>query len=163
MRIIKCSLTWLLLLGSVSVWAQMGKEMPEKRKERMQDLAVWKMLEVLDLSDEQTDRFLPALRQMQKQEERSQMERLRLLDELEQALSEGEERKVSGLIGQIKALGREGMAVREDFFRRAESILTVPQLGKLILFQDRFEKRLREMMMEQQMERWRQMQEKKGR
>jgi Mg2+ and Co2+ transporter CorA len=141
----------------------MGKEMPEKRKERMQDLAVWKMLEVLDLSDEQTDKFLPALRQMQKQEERLQMERQRVLDELERALSGGEEREVSDLIGQIKELERQAASIREDFFRQAGSILTVPQLGKLILFQDRFEKRLREMMMEQQMERWRQMQEKKGR
>lgn len=137
----------LFVLANLAVTLAQGPgEPPERRRERMQDLAVWKMLEVLDLSQEQTDRFLPALREMQKQEARLEEERRKLLDDLEQALSqEGDSKRIASIVQQLRGLGKQGIEAKEGFFRQAEDILTVQQLGKLILFQDRFERRMREM------------------
>ena len=154
----------IFLANLALVWAQGPDDMPERRRERMQDLAIWKMLEVLDLSDEQTDRFLPAFRQMQKQEARLQEERRRLIDELEQALSQGgKPQRINNLIQQVRGLERQGEEIKEGFFKQAEDILTIQQLGKLILFQDRFERHLREMIRQTREERMRELQEREGR
>jgi len=151
----------LILLSSSLICAQGPGGPPERRKEKLQDLAIWKMLEVLDLSQEQTDKFLPALREMQKQEARLQEERKKMLDELERAMTQGgSEKEVRQIISQVRQLGKQGEEIRERFFTQAESILTIQQLGRLVLFQDRFERRMREMMREMQEQRMHEMQEK---
>ena len=151
----------LILLSSSLTRAQGPGGPPERRREKLQDLAIWKMLEVLDLSQEQTDKFLPALREMQKQEARLQEERKKMLDELERAMTQGgSEKVVRQIISQVRQLGKQGEEIRERFFTQAESILTIQQLGRLVLFQDRFERRMREMMREMQEQRMREMQEK---
>jgi hypothetical protein len=156
MRKIIILLSVLLFTGAVTAWGQgFGGPSPQERREKLQDLAVWKMLEVLDLSQERTDRFLPALREMQKQEAQLQEQRMRLLQELERRMTQGgSEKEVREVIQQLRMLGKQGEAVRERFFNQAESILSVQQLGRLVLFQDRFEKRMREMMKQMQEEKW---------
>ncbi len=154
----------LILLSSSIIYAQRPGGSPERRREKLQDLAIWKMLEVLDLSQEQTDKFLPALREMQKQEARLREERSKMLDELERVMTQrGSEKEVKQIIYQIRQLGKQGEENRERFFDRAESILTIEQLGKLVLFQDRFERKMREMMREMQEQRMHEMQEKERR
>jgi hypothetical protein len=151
----------LILLSSSLIYAQGPGGPPERRREKLQDLAIWKMLEVLDLSQEQTDKFLPALREMQKQEARLQEERKKMFDELERAMTQGGgEKEVRQIISQVRQLGRQGEEIRERFFTQAESILTIQQLGRLVLFQDRFERRMRETMREMQEQRMQEMQEK---
>ena len=163
MRKIILAVASIILLSTALSWAQGPGGPMEKRRERMQDLAMWKLLEVLDLSGEQTDKFLPALREMQKQEEQLQEQRRMLLQELERIITQGEsEKEVREVIQQLRMLGKQGEAVRERFFAQAESILTVQQLGRLVLFQDRFERRMREMMREMQEEKMREFQEKRG-
>ena len=41
---------------------------PEKMKEKVESLRVWKLLETLDLTEEQANSFLPAYREFQKSE-----------------------------------------------------------------------------------------------
>src|SRR5574341_1533793 len=150
-----------ILLSSTLINAQGPGGPPEKRREKLQDLAIWKMLEVLDLSQEQTDKFLPALREMQKQEARLQEERKKMLDELERAMTQGgSEKEVRQIIYQIRQLGKQGEEIRERFFAQAENILTIQQLGRLVLFQDRFERKMREMIREMQEQRMHETQEK---
>ncbi len=163
MRKIIILLSALLLTGTVSVGAQgFGGPPPQERRERLQDLAVWKMLEVLDLSQEQTDKFLPALREIQKQEAQLQEQRMSLLQELERRMTQGgSEKEIREVIKELRMLGKQGEAVRERFFSQAESILSVQQLGRLLLFQDRFEKRMREKMRQMQEEKWHQFQKNK--
>lgn len=153
-------LSALVLTSTLTLWAQgFGGPPPQERRERLQDLAVWKMLEVLDLSQEQTDKFLPALREMQKQEGELQEQRRKLLMELERRMTQGgSEKEVREVIQELRMLGKQGEAVRERFFNQAEKILSVQQLGRLVLFQDRFEKRMREMMRQMQEEKWHQFQ-----
>jgi len=159
-KIIMATLAFILLSSSL-IYAQGPGGPPERRREKLQDLAIWKMLEVLDLSQEQTDRFLPALREMQKQEARLQEERKKMLDELERAMTQGgSEKEVRQIISQVRQLGKQGEEIRERFFTQAESILTIQQLGRLVLFQDRFERKMREMMREMQEQRMHEMQEK---
>ena len=154
----------LILLSSSLIYAQGPGGPPERRREKLQDLAIWKMLEVLDLSQEQTDQFLPALREMQKQEARLQEERKKMLDELEKAMTQGgSEKEVRQIIYQVRQLGKQGEEIRERFFTQAESILNIQQLGRLVLFQDRFERKMREMMREMQEQRMHEMQEKERR
>jgi len=155
--------TALFFICTVPLWGQgLGGPPPQERRERLQDLAVWKLLEVLDLSREQTDKFLPALREMQKQEAQLQEQGMRLLQELERNMTQGgSEKEIREIIGQLRMIGKQGEAVRERFFSQAESILSTQQLGRLVLFQDRFEKRMREMMKQMQEEKWREFQKKR--
>ncbi len=147
----------ILLAGLASSWAQGPQNQPERRRERLQDLAVWKMMEVLDLSQEQTDRFLPAFREMQKKESALQDRREMLLAQLEKELSDkARSKELTGIIGQLQDLTRQTAENRENFFSQAQEILTVQQQAKLVLFQERFEQHLRDMMRQLREEKWRQ-------
>jgi hypothetical protein len=115
----------------------------------MEDLMAWELLVVLDLSQEQSDRFLPVLRQMQKGKAQLRQQRRELLNHLERVLSEGEgPGEIDQTIKELRELGRQETAVREEFFGQAEDILTIQQLGKLVLFQDKFERHMREIIRE---------------
>lgn len=157
MKRISTMVPGLLLLLALPGLAQRPEFKPEERRERLQDLYVWKLLEVLDLSTEQSDRFLPTLREMQKQEAALKEQKDRLLNQLEEALRQEEDsRTISNLVGEAQTTARQSVQVREDFFNRAKGILSVQQLGKLVLFHDRFDKHLREMIrdsMEEKVER----------
>ncbi len=101
MRKIKSSVMLLLafsfLLAGKTLYAQgpPGPPFPEegkreRLKEEIETMKMWKMIEALNLSQEQSDRFLPAWRELQKAQKTFREKRENLFRELEIVLGKVE-------------------------------------------------------------------------
>jgi len=124
----------------------------ERRRERLREeietLKMWKMLEVLDLSSEQSDKFLPAWREVQKAHKVFRVKREDLLEELELALGEEQKvkkKRIAEVFDQLKMEKSKLEEAQEKFRARAKEVLTLEQQARLLLFEERFEKRMMEM------------------
>ncbi len=146
-------LALILLLSAQSVRAQGpgGRPFPEEGKrerlrQEIETMRMWKMLEVLNLSQEQSDKFLPAYRELQNRQKDFREKREDLLRALELTLGEEkpDEAKIKDIFGQLEKERLQLEEVQRKFREKAEEILTLEQQAKLMLFEDRFEKKMME-------------------
>lgn len=146
-------LIFVFLLAAQAGYAQRppGHPFPEEGKrerlrEEIETMKMWKMLEVLDLTQEQSDKFLPAWRETQKAEKTFREKREDLLKSLEAVLGEEkpDEKKIREILGQLDKERLQMEEVQQRFRQKAEGVLTLQQQARLLLFEDRFEKRMME-------------------
>jgi hypothetical protein len=127
----------------------MGQHMPganmEQRK-HLEQLRILKMLELLNLSKEQEVPFLTAFNRMREDLRGFEEQANLLTDTLSAELQAGhaDEGRLRSLIGRIKDLDRKKYERLMSFADQAETILTPEQVGKLLIFQRRFEMELLE-------------------
>ena len=144
-------LTFSFLLFGKTLFAQEppGHPFPEKGKrervkEEIETMKMWKMLEALDLSQEQSDKFLPIWRELQKAQKVFRERRENLFRMLEMALMEekAKEVKIKDILFQLEKERIFLDEVQSRFREKAKEILTIEQQAKLLLFEERFEKRM---------------------
>ena len=149
-------LIWLLLSFVLSprIFAQgppVRGDRPERWEERerirenIETLRMWKLLEALDLTSEQSTQFLPALKDFQNAKKRFEEKRRELLRELEITLeSKKEEKKLKETLMSLEENRKQFQMGLERFLEKAKATLTLEQQAKLLLFEEKFEKRMRE-------------------
>jgi len=146
-------LVFIFGLTNTAVYAQRPPARPfpeegkrERLREEIETMKMWKMLEVLDLSQEQSDKFLPAWREMQKAQKIFRERKEDLLKSLEVVLGEEkpDEGKIKDIFGQLEKERSLFDEVQQRFRQKAQEVLTLEQQAKLLLFEDRFEKRMME-------------------
>jgi len=121
---------------------------PGKMKEKVESLRVWKLLETLDLTEEQANSFLPAYREFQKSEGKYSQTRRELLDQLQKSLENNDQKKISDLVAKLKQNRLQMEQDRVQFLTRIDKMLSPEQQAKFLLFQNRFEGRVRAEIME---------------
>lgn len=121
---------------------------PEKMKDKVESLRVWKLLEALDLTEEQANSFLPAYREFQKNEGKYTQTRRELLDQLQQSLENKDQKKISEIVSKLKQNRLQMEQSRVQFLSRIDKMLSPEQQAKFLLFQHRFEGRLRSEILE---------------
>jgi Spy/CpxP family protein refolding chaperone len=143
----------LLVLTSLS-WAQpptsTGSDAPGQEKERIREnietLRMWKLIDALNLTSDQSTRFLPVLKELQDAKRKFHDTREELIRKLESA-SESEQPDEKTLKADLLALEnarKQFQSQLDDFFVKSSQILTLKQQVKLLIFEERFERRLRE-------------------
>lgn len=146
-------LIFIFVLTAQAVYAQRPPARPfpeegkrERLREEIQTMKMWKMLEVLDLTDEQSNDFLPAWRELQKAQKDFREKREELLKSLEAVLGEEkpDEGKIRNILSQLEKERSRFDEVQQRFRQKAQEVLTLEQQAKLLLFEDRFEKRMME-------------------
>lgn len=117
-----------------------------EHRKHLEQLRILKMLELLDLSKDQELPFLTAFNSMREDLRGFEKQANRLIDTLATALESGksEEPRLRSLIGRIKDVDRRKYERLMSFVDQAETMLTVEQVGKLLIFQRRFEAELLE-------------------
>ncbi len=122
-----------------------------RRAERFDMLMKLKLVEALDLSTEQGDRFLPVFNQYRQRTQRLLRARGELIQDLSRhvrikmgALDEGEEngelseRELKERLAKLGELRRQQENNRDDFYNRAGQVLSTEQLARLVVFEERF-------------------------
>jgi Spy/CpxP family protein refolding chaperone len=146
-------LVFIFLLTAQAVKAQRPPAYPfpeegkrERLREEIETMKMWKMLEVLDLTDEQSNDFLPAWKELQKAQKEFREKRENLLKSLEAVLGEEkpDESKIRDILGQLEKERSKFDEVQQRFRKKAQEVLTSEQQAKLLLFEDKFEKRMME-------------------
>jgi hypothetical protein len=127
----------------------MGQHMPGQHMEQrkhLEQLRILKMLELLNLTKEQEVPFLTAFNRMREELRGLEEQANLLIDSLAAALQPGnaDEHRLRSLIGRIKDIDRRKHERLMSFVDQSETMLTAEQVGKLMIFQRRFEMELLE-------------------
>ena len=134
--------TLFILFFAAALFAQEGDKppLPEgKPFKRIEAIKIWKLTEVLDLNEEQSEKFFPRMRKLEKARRKTFAERRKLLGDLSQLLGEKESDKsiqigIEKIINFDKKQRKEEEKLREDVM----SVLSIRQQAKLLLFEERF-------------------------
>jgi len=112
----------------------------------METLRRSKLMELLELQEDQRDQFTSAYSEMRdslrRLEQHSRGTTERLAELLRQKTAS--ETEISRLVGEIDKQREEKHQVLQRFHQQAERILDARQIGMLTVFQERFERRLLE-------------------
>lgn len=124
---------------------------PARRAERFDMLMKLKLVEALDLSTEQGDKFLPVFNQYRQKTRgllhargeiiRDLARHMRIkMGELEEREENGElsERELKEHLARLDELRRQLEASRDEFYQKAGRVLSTEQLARLVVFEDRF-------------------------
>jgi len=150
-RIFLTVIALLILAGLTG--AQFGPDDFEKEesreclRERIKMVRMWKLVESLDLTEEQSVVFFPLFNEHDSaiDECRSDMQRLmsRMQEELEK--SEPSEKELTVLIDSLSFLRELQYEKESQFYEKLKEILTVKQQAELVIFQRNFMREIREL------------------
>lgn len=142
-------LSCLFAAASCMAWAQFdGPPGPEGRPmERLESLKKVRMIEMLDLKEDQSARFFARLNEHDKAHRTLRKEREEVLDKLERLLrNHADEADYEPLFQQIRTIDEKVISEMRDYTQSLRDILSVEQRAKLMLFDRRFERELRDAM-----------------
>jgi Spy/CpxP family protein refolding chaperone len=140
-----------LLFSGATALAQ-GWHGPEKRPfERIERFKEVRLIETLDLKEEQAVRFFTRMKDFEKRRHELQKAKGEALDKIEQAIKEGaDDKTLEKLFPDVPAADIRIGEERTKFFNGLSDILTVQQRGRLMLFERDFERDLRDAIRETQ-------------
>ena len=117
-----------------------GREMERGRK-RIEWFRTIRLLELLQLDEDKEVEFLETYRSYRKDYRDLKMQRMMLVDSLADGLrSDSLDRKqIERMMTQADSLDSRGVRMTTDFYAKVRPMLTEEQLGKLFVFQARFE------------------------
>lgn len=125
------------------------KRHPNKFRERIETLTMWKMMDALDLDKETSNKILALRKKFETKRndlEQSIDEDLRKLRDLvKNADRTAGDKEMTGLIESIRGKRRQLDALRDEHFTDMSKVLSVRQQAKLILFLKDFRREIREM------------------
>lgn len=116
-------------------------EMETRKRKHLDQLRTLKLLEMLDLDEDQELEFIHVFQSMRRKHRGLQHERQETIEGLSRALEEGNvtEEQITLTLSKIDELDSEDQAARRRFHDRASAILSPEQMGKLIVFHAKFE------------------------
>ena len=117
----------------------------ENIHDRIQQLRKVRMIEMLDLTEEQSVRFFARLHEFEKETESLQNEKEAGLDKIERLVrNRADSAEFTEVFPQILAVNQTIVDHEKKFVDGLREILTVEQRGKYFLFDRQFERELRE-------------------
>ncbi len=159
---VSSSFAWLLLFGFVfpgftvssgNAQPPPGKRFqgsPEERRDRIRMVRMWRLIDILDLEEGQSERFFLALKRSDAEQDRLNDGREQLSRVLMRMIRRPETTE-KALVDTMLAIQREEELLRQaksTFRSEAAKILSVRQQAHLMLFEQRFDHVLRDAIMD---------------
>ena len=113
-------------------------------KERIKMLRTWRLIETLDLTEEQSEEFFPLLKAFDRRQEELKERKADLALKLGRIAS-SESSTEKELREAIQAYRKTDAKLREDcgrFYDEVADVLTLRQQARLLVFEERFRERL---------------------
>jgi Spy/CpxP family protein refolding chaperone len=144
----------VVLVFPAMLWSQPpapGRGPDKQSFERIQQLMKMRMVETLDLKEEQSVRFIARFNEHDKARHELMKQKGEVLDRIEKLVKDGaNDREIEKVIPEALAIDTKLMEERTKFISSLSDILSVTQRAKLLLFERRFERELREAVRETQ-------------
>jgi Spy/CpxP family protein refolding chaperone len=123
---------------------QNGMGMHEQRAKNLENLRLLKLMEVLNLSDEQSPKFIEAYASFRKDSRQINDNIQSAVDSLAGYLASPNINNdlITKSISQITSLKAQREQRLTEFHKKIEGFLTTEQMGKLVVFEERFEREL---------------------
>ena len=114
---------------------------PEQRRERIRMVRTWRLIDILELSEGQSEQFFLTLKRYDSEEENLSRERVRLSRVLREMIDQPEikERALLDTMGAIHQQSDLISQAKARFRRDVSKTLSVRQQAKLVLFEERFD------------------------
>ena len=142
------TLLTVILLTSISFPQQM-KEKGMKNREKLEQLEKIKLIEALDLDEETSIRFFARRNDSKKEIQELEMKAEDIISELEKSFnsenknqSENQKQLISEMLKTRESIELK----RNQFVSSINDILTVEQIGKLIVFEKKFRDEIRQVL-----------------
>lgn len=135
----------IILLISGSVFAQKFGPDPGKKKELVKQYRDLELLKILDLTEEESGKVLPIIKEIDKNRETFHFKFKQVLEEIEFALMHNEdEAKISELNNKLIKLQKDFEKERTKLHEKLRSHLSEEQYAKFLIFNLNFVKQLKE-------------------
>jgi len=135
--------------GMEIMLAQAGPPPPpgrghQRRQKHLEQLRMLKLLEALDLTEDQETEFLSAFRKMRKQQDEFEATRRQIVNDLSARLQDSSvtEQDLLQLVDRFSENERGRQQQMDAYIKEMKTILTAEQLARMVIFQDRFEAEL---------------------
>jgi len=113
-------------------------------EEKVELMLIWQLTDVLGLDEESGRQVLPIIKKYNRQRRKLVRSQQKLRRRLRQAITDEDEEKIEALLAEFRR-GKERLnQLVEEEISALEEVLTTTQLAKYILFRERFERQLRE-------------------
>lgn len=118
----------------------------KKRWERIRMLRIYKLIEFLDLNEEDSASFLPLLQQFEKKKENFRERQRKLSQQLKKTVGSenATERELRKLYKEYLDLETRSQKSRDEFRKKASTMLTLKQQIKLDIFDQYFRENIKE-------------------
>ncbi len=149
-QIVSGALVLVLAANSIGAAQMRRRPRPPEERQKMQErlamLRELKLIEVLELSEEQSTQFLPLFKAYQKKRGLLAAKRDVVLQELGILLEEEgtSDQKLQEKIDRLGELRREQGQLDAEFFAKGRTILTPRQVARMAVFEVRFERAILE-------------------
>lgn len=121
---------------------------PERKHggEKARMLMKWKMTEFLDINEDQADKFFPKFNSFHKENKKINAEIGKLFDEVNGMIKDEKvkQNKVEKVIEEIFEMEVKKHTLRRDFMLSVDEFLSEDQQARLVVFEHRFKKRMKE-------------------
>ncbi len=140
------ALLLLTLVWNLPAFAQ-PDDMPQGRgRKRIEELRRIKMIDALELNEEQSVRLFAREKDLQNAERQLNTQRSAVIERLSTLADGGSDGDILVEVDRLTTIGKEMLARRQEYLASLKDILSAQQIAKLIVFEDGFRKELRDMM-----------------
>lgn len=153
-RLVLILAVFLVCMATSTVFAQVppfGEENIFKKRheirERIEQMRMWRLLEVLDLSDEKAEKFLPVFNAFQREQKGLEKRKRGILKELEDELDK-EKVDLKKVQSSLDDLEQNRILFENNtvsFLSKAKEVLSLEQQARLVLFEESFADRVKDM------------------
>ncbi|NQU67622.1 MAG: hypothetical protein HQ510_06735 [Candidatus Marinimicrobia bacterium] len=133
----------ILLFISTFGWAQPAR--PDGNDAQM--LKKWKLVEYLELSEDQSIRFFPRIEKFENTMEDIRKERRRLYEDIENDLDRGNDIELSELnevLEKYRDLEQKELQLKHEHISNMKDILTPTQIARYSIFEHKFRIQMKE-------------------
>jgi arsenate reductase-like glutaredoxin family protein len=124
------------------------QEKRAKVEERLEMMMMWQLSDKLDLSEKTGAKFFPLVKRFQREQRKIIARQRDIKKLLRKALKKGRDEKLKGLLEDLKDNTRELVKLREREYEELKTVLSIRQLAEYILFRDRFNREVRDIVAE---------------
>jgi hypothetical protein len=141
----------ILILGAGQSFGQGRPGMGRPPMERVEQLRKMRLIEYLEMKEEQSVRFMARMNEHEKQRKDLQRQKGESLDRLDQLLEKkADPRELQKVFADIAGYTTRMSEEHQKFFNGLNDILSVEQQAKMLLFERKFERELRDAIREVQ-------------
>jgi hypothetical protein len=133
----KAILIFAVTFFAVNVLSAQG--FPEQRwRERLLEFKKVRLLEILKLDEQSSVRFLNKYTKFSNELDQLELEREKLVNEMEIKLKRGDKEGYDKSIQELFELGKKEYEIRLNFYKELKDVLTEQQIAQVIVFERNF-------------------------
>ena len=117
---------------------------PQKMRDRISTVKMWKLTEYLDLSEEQAEKFFPRTREHQKEIDKIVQQRRQHYEDFQQKIDDGgiEARDVDQYVAETARLDKALIDLRTRHLQGMKDLLNDEQLARFAVFNEYFRRQI---------------------